>query len=105
VIDESFRQRITAIAVQCLDDEELQHEIPLEDLSEVKLLGSRAICDSLGLVSYVVALEGQINDRFDTQIALMSERAMSQERSPFRNLEALIDYAMVLLDEQFENSQ
>jgi hypothetical protein len=105
VIDESLVQQITAIAVQCLDDEELPYEAPLVDLSSVKLLGSHAICDSLGLVSYVVALEGQINDRFDTQIALMSERAMSQEHSPFRNLEALIDYAMMLLGEQPEESQ
>jgi hypothetical protein len=105
VIDKSLVQQITAIAVQCLDDEELPHETPLEDLSSVKLLGSHAICDSLGLVSYVVALEGQINDRLDTQIALMSERAMSQERSPFRNLETLIDYAMLLLGEQLEDNQ
>jgi len=104
-VDDTLRIQMSELALQCLHDEELPYETPLEDLSAVKLLGSHAICDSLGLVSYVVALEGQINDRFDTQIALMSERAMSLERSPFRNLEALIDYAMVLLGEQIEDSQ
>ena len=85
-------------AVQSLIDEDLL-ETPAAELEAVKLLGSRAICDSLGLVSYLVALEEQVNEAFDAEISLMSERAMSQERSPFRNLSALVTFIQELLQE------
>jgi len=104
-VEQSLRNQVAQIAMQCLDDEDLPYEKPLEDLSEIKLLGTHAICDSLGLVSYLVALEGEINDQFDAQIVLMSERAMSQERSPFRNMEALIDFVLELLSEAAGDSQ
>ena len=93
------KQQVYGIAVQCLLDEDLPVETPVQDYEAVKLLGSHAVCDSLGLVSYLVALEEQINDAFDAQVSLMSERAMSQERSPFRNLEALVDYILEVLEQ------
>ncbi len=93
----SLKSRVAEVAVQCLLDEDLPVEMPVVDYEAVKLLGSRSVCDSLGLVSYLVAVEEQVNDAFDAEITLMSERAMSQERSPFRNLGALIDYITELL--------
>ena len=98
--DAPLKTQVAELAIQCLVDEDLPVELPLEDYEAVKLLGSRAICDSLGLVSYLVALEERINDAFDARITLMSERAMSQERSPFRNLYALVDFIEELLGEQ-----
>lgn len=92
-------ERIKSIALKCLDDEGIEYPQPLEKLEDIRLLGSRAVCDSMGLVSYLVALEEQVNSAMDSQIALMSERAMSMERSPFRNLEALVQYILELLEE------
>ncbi len=96
--DTSLKERVAEVAVQCLLDEDLPVETPVTDYESVKLLGSRSVCDSLGLVSYLVALEEQINDTFDAELTLMSERAMSQERSPFRNLDSLVEYIVELLD-------
>lgn len=93
-------QQLTDIAVQTLLDEGLPVETPVLDLEAVKLLGSRAVCDSLGLVSYLVALEERVNDTLGTGISLMSDRAMSQERSPFRNLAALVDFMEELISEE-----
>jgi len=98
--NEPLNQQLIDIAVQCLLDEGLSVETPVQDLETVKLLGSRAVCDSLGLVSYLVALEERINDAFDSGISLMSDRAMSLERSPFRNLAALIEFIEQLIVEQ-----
>jgi len=99
MIDETLNQQLINLAVQCLLDEGLPVETPVQDLESVKLLGSHAVCDSLGLVSYLVALEERVNDTFDTQISIMSDRAMSQERSPFRNLAALIEFIEQLISE------
>ena len=97
---ETLNQQLIDITVQTLLDEGLPVETPVQDLEAVKLLGSRAVCDSLGLVSYLVALEERINDAFDSGISLMSDRAMSQERSPFRNLATLVDFMEQLIVEQ-----
>ena len=96
---DSLTQQVTGIANQTLIDEGLSVETPVDDPEAIKLLGTRAIFDSLGLVSYLVALEERINDAFETQISLMSDRAMSQERSPFRNQAALVEFVVELLKE------
>ncbi len=98
--DDPGTQQIINLAIQTLLDEGLPVETPVQDLESVKLLGSRAVTDSLGLVSYLVALEERINDAFSSEVSLMSDRAMSQERSPFRNLAALTDFIAELLAEQ-----
>ena len=97
--DETIFNKIKEIAVQNLEDEDLiSAELP-ENLEEVKLLGSRSICDSLELVSFLVSMEESVSDEFDMQISLMNDRAMSQERSPFRNLDVLIRYLVELVQE------
>ena len=100
---DNTRNRVAEVAIQCLLDEDLPLQTPVEDYEDVKLLGSRAICDSLGLVSFLVGFEEGINEAFDAGIVLMNERAMSQERSPFRNLSTIIDYVDELLSAEEKN--
>jgi hypothetical protein len=101
--EKTSREQVAEIALQCALDEELPVETPVEDYEAVKLLGSKAICDSLGLVSFLVGLEEGVNEGFDAGIVLMNEQAMSQERSPFRNLSALIDYIVELISSEDAN--
>lgn len=65
-----------------------------------RLFGSRGLLDSLGLVSVVLDVEQQINDQLSASISIADERAMSQNRSPFRSAGTLADYVMLLLQEQ-----
>lgn len=94
------QSQIIDLAIQTLLDEGLPVTPPVTDPESVKLLGTRSVTDSLGLVSYLVALEERVNDAFGASISLMSERAMSAERSPFRNLAALTDFIAELLAEK-----
>lgn len=57
-----------------------------------RLLGARAVFDSLGLVTVIVDLEQRIEDAFGHALILASERAMSQANSPFLSIESLTDY-------------
>lgn len=66
---------------------------------DTRLLGADAVVDSLGLVMVVTAFEAKVNDAFDAQIVLADERAMSMNKSPFRSLSVLADYAADLLKE------
>ncbi|WP_457618700.1 hypothetical protein [Lutibacter sp.] len=63
------------------------------------LIGDNAKLDSMELVTFLVEVEQEINERFNTTISLMSERAMSRSSSPFRNVEALVEYILELINE------
>lgn len=66
------------------------------------LFGKGGSLSSLALVNMIIALEEELNDTFDTNITLASESAMSAKRSPFRSLDALMDYATELIESQSE---
>ncbi len=66
---------------------------------ETVLFGAFGSLDSLGLVSLIVSVEEQIQEIFGVPIVLADERAMSQQRSPFRSVESLADYIEILLKE------
>ena len=65
--------------------------------ASTRLFGRDGLLDSLGLVSVVVEVEQRLSD---PGISLMDDRAMSQERSPFRSPETLADYILALLSEK-----
>ncbi|MDA1183359.1 MAG: hypothetical protein O2930_01780 [Acidobacteria bacterium] len=64
------------------------------------LFGEHGRLDSLGLVSLILDVEGQVEADFDMSVSLTSERAMSRDTSPFRSIDTLADYISELLDEQ-----
>lgn len=71
---------------------------PADTIDEkTHLFGSRGLLDSIGLVSVVLDLEHQLNDRYGTLLTLADERAVSQQRSPFRTVGSLADYVLELL--------
>lgn len=73
-----------------------------EAKKEIRLFGPGAELDSLGLVTLLLDVEQQVNDQLGVSISLMDERAMSQNKSPFRTIGTLADYIQVLLDETHE---
>ena len=66
---------------------------------ETRLVGQGASVDSFGLVAILASFEAQVNDQFDSDILLANEKAMSMQRSPFRSVSSLVDYAVSLLQE------
>lgn len=80
-------------------NEQLDGEHKLELDPETRLLGKSSKLDSFGLVNLIVVVEEKLYDKFDQPITLADERAMSQERSPFRSVQSLAEYAYTLLSE------
>ena len=78
---------------------EYSDEIQLEKSSHTALLGRGSKLDSLGLINLIVAVEQNVEDKFDITITLADERAMSQEISPFRTVGSLADYIEMILVE------
>jgi hypothetical protein len=63
------------------------------------LFGPNATLDSLALVSVIVDVEGDVSTALGRSISLTDDRAMSQEISPFDNVQTLLNYIMILVNE------
>ena len=61
------------------------------------IYGGDSTLDSLGLVSFIVGLEQNIEDEFNQSISLADEKAMSEKSNPYRNINSLADYISKLL--------
>jgi acyl carrier protein len=80
-------------------NEQLDENKQLEVSENTVLFGRGSRLDSLGLVNLIVLVEEKANETFGASITLADERAMSQAQSPFRTVQSLSDYILMLLKE------
>jgi acyl carrier protein len=73
---------------------------PAELGADTRLIGREGVLDSMGLVTLLVDVEQRLEEEHDVVLILADERAMSQQRSPFRSVGSLTDYVCQLLEEQ-----
>jgi len=64
--------------------------LPGSDINS-NLIGENSILDSLGLVSFIVDLESELNNS-GLQISIVTDKAMSLSSSPFRTVQTLIEF-------------
>jgi len=77
-------------------NDEFRTPIPVEQGDAAPLFGNGGTLDSIELVSLVVALEQELENRFGQKVTLADERAFSASRSPFRTVGSLIAYVCEL---------
>jgi len=94
---QAVAQLILEIASEFNGD--LDNKIPVEQGVEAPLYGREGVLDSLALVSFVVAVEQAIENKFGRVLTLADEKALSQRHSPFRTIGGLADYVVSLLQE------
>ena len=68
--------------------------------SNLSLFGADATLDSLALVSVIVDVEGAVSAALGRSVSLTDDRAMTQEVSPFDNVQTLLNYIMILVSEE-----
>ena len=76
---------------------ELPDERRLNKAPQTVLFGKGGGLDSLGLVSFIVEVEQELEEEFGVGVTLADERAMSQKNSPFLTLQTLEEYVSLLL--------
>ena len=91
-------QTIILKALNNINDERGPDE-QLEIGLNTRLFGSDAVLDSLSLVSVIVDVEAAISDASGRDLSLTDDRAMSQEISPFSDVNTLSAYILLLLSE------
>lgn len=97
----NIKERVFTIVVEKLVElgEEKNSEELIKAGMETKLYGKQGTLNSLALVRLAVEIEEAISDEFEKDITIVDERAMSQNRSPFRDVESLVNYLVLLVEE------
>ena len=91
-IDRSGIIKIVFNSIETLNEEKEDKDNLLALEEETRLLGRGAKLDSLGLVTLIVDIEQRLADEIGMEISLTDEKAMSQTRSPFRDVKSLVNY-------------
>jgi len=95
-----MKNKIENIIIEVLQD--LNDDIENESLEnpdkDTKIFGEEGALDSLALVSLISDLEEEIHDKFDKDVTLADEKAMSQRKSPFGTVESMTEYIEMLIN-------
>jgi acyl carrier protein len=89
-----MQDRLLALIANVVDElnERRSEKIPTENLVEVVLYGDTGVFDSMHLVNFLVLVEEALEDEFDVEISLTSEKAVSRRVSPFGSVRSLIGF-------------
>lgn len=90
-MEESFSALAGRVLQEILEQQD-ENGSTLSISGETVLYGPDGHLDSVGLVSFIVALEEAVEEDYGVSLDLTDEKAFSQERSPFRTLGSLADY-------------
>lgn len=90
------RAAVVALILECAQEinETVENPIAIAKGEHASLFGGDGVLDSLGLVSLVVAVEQELEDRFSLLVDLADEKAISARRSPFSTVATLADYIL-----------
>ena len=71
---------------------------------ELILIGESAAVSSMALVSFIADVESTLMEKHNLELTLVSERALSRKKSPFRSVGALAEYVVELVENPAEIS-
>lgn len=73
-------------------NEGMSEKIPTENLPGLVLYGEEGVFNSMHLVNFLSLVEEALEDEFDVEITLASEKAVSRRVSPFSRVSRLIEF-------------
>lgn len=92
-------QKIIIEALKNLADELENPQLQNPD-AKTQIYGAEGNLDSLALVSFITDVEEMVDSKFNTNITLADEKAMSSRNSPFKDVNTLTQYIQKLLEEK-----
>ena len=93
------KQELVQMMIELLQDvlADSDAEYSAEVTATTQLVGEGAAITSLSLISFITGVELAIEEKYDTELTLVSEEALSRRKSPFRMIDALSDYVLTLV--------
>ena len=93
-----MKEKIKFSLVKLLGQSVNENEIELDEdvvLDEnIRLIGTSSVFDSMELVQFIVEVENLLDEEFEIEIELTSEKAMSRRNSPFISINTLVEYTV-----------
>ena len=95
-----MKTEIIETIIETINDfnEELSDNDKISKDYDAALYGDNSKLDSMGLVSFIVGLEQNLEEKFNKSISLADERAMSQNTNPFKSINILAEYIFNILN-------
>ena len=91
-----MKEKIKTRLVKLLDQFIKENEIELDKnvvLDEnIRLIGTTSGFDSIERVQFIVEVERRLDEEYEIEIELTSEKAMSRRNSPFISINTLTEY-------------
>ena len=69
----------------------------------LKLFGSEGALDSIGFVSFILAVEAKAEEVMKVPVRLLDDRALSQTKNPFSTVDGLTSYILALTSSENES--
>ena len=93
------KERVIKTVFRAVDEinELSPKEQQLEKTLNTALFGN---LDSLGFVTFIVAVEQKVEEDFGVTIMLTGENGMSGENNPFQTIETLVSHVLMLSEEK-----
>ncbi|THA24785.1 hypothetical protein E4198_08565 [Streptomyces sp. RKND-216] len=90
----ALTDRILQIIVDAIDDINTMREekIPTDNVLDLCLYGNDGIFESMYLVAFLSQVEEILEDEFEVEVTLASEKAVSLRVSPFSSVRRLIAF-------------
>ena len=98
----NMKEKILELLYEVIEEynEQAKDDSLLDKDPEVKLFGSDSVLTSVDLVNFIVMVEDKIREKWQRDISLADEKAMSQKKSPFLSIKTLSDYLDILLNHE-----
>lgn len=89
-----MNDRILQVIVSAIEElnESREEKIPTDNVLDLSLYGDAGIFESMHLVGFLALVEEKLEDEFDVEVTLASEKAVSRRVSPFSSVRRLIDF-------------
>ncbi len=92
LICEAYREAIDLQGVKLGESEKVGEDTLIYD--------SEGYLDSLGLVSFLAAVEQKVQEKFNASISIVTEEAVSKGKSSLRDIKSLSSYVKQLLKQK-----
>ena len=91
-MEKKIKIKLLKLLKDFIDENEidLDKDIVLDE--NIRLIGTSSLFDSMELVQFIVDVESLLDDEFDIEIELTSEKAMSRRNSPFISINTLTKF-------------
>lgn len=91
-MEKKIKIKLLKLLKDFIDENEIDYDKDIVLDENIRLIGTSSLFDSMELVQFIVDVESLLDDEFDIEIELTSEKAMSRRNSPFISINTLTKF-------------